>query len=228
MKNIINIGIPSKGRLRKDVLKIFSKKKLKLISERGERDLIGSIQNKSNIKILYLHAREIIERLGDGSLDIGFSGFDLLKESEITIQNKINVIKKLNFGKANLVVAIPDPWIDVQTIADLEEIAFEFRDKKKKRLRVATKYPNLTREFLFSKGVTQFKLVDSLGATEAYPFTGSSELIVDVSQTGLTLKANNLRELRDGIILKSQACIFLSKKSSKKKGLKSLIKLLSK
>ena len=132
MKNLINIGIPSKGRLRKHVLKIFNKKKLKLFSERGERDLIGSIKNKSNIKILYLHAREIIERLGDGSLDIGFSGFDLLKESEINIQNKINVVKKLNFGNANLVVAIPDPWIDVQTIADLEEIAFEFRDKKKK------------------------------------------------------------------------------------------------
>ena len=120
MKNLINIGIPSKGRLRKDVLKIFIQKRLKLISERGERDLIGSIKNKSNVKILYLHAREIIERLGDGSLDIGFSGFDLLKESGINIQNKINVIKKLNFGKANLVVAIPDPWIDVQTIADLE------------------------------------------------------------------------------------------------------------
>ena len=97
MKNLINIGVPSKGRLRKDVLKIFNKKKLKLFSERGERDLIGSIKNKSNIKILYLHAREIIERLGDGSLDIGFSGFDLFKESEIIIQNKINVKKKLNF-----------------------------------------------------------------------------------------------------------------------------------
>ena len=225
---MIKIGIPSKGRLRKDVLKIFDKKKLKIISERGKRDLIGSVKNKSNIKILFLHAREIIERLGDGSLDIGFSGFDLLKESEINVQNKINVIKKLDFGKANLVVAIPDPWIDVQTIADLEEIAFEFRDKKKKRLRVATKYPNLTREFLFSKGVTQFRLVDSLGATEAYPFTGSAELISDVTQTGLTLKANNLRELRDGIILKSQACIFTSKKNSKKKGLKKLVNLLSK
>ena len=228
MKNIINIGIPSKGRLRKDVLKIFSKRKLKLISERGERDLIGSIQKKSNIKILYLHAREIIERLGDGSLDIGFSGFDLLKESEINIQNKISVVKKLNFGNANLVVAIPDPWIDVQTIADLEEIAFEFRDKKKKRLRVATKYPNLTREFLFSKGVTQFRLVDSLGATEAYPFTGSSELITDISSSGETLKANNLRILKDGEILKSQACILSSKRNIKKKGFKNLIRLLSK
>ena len=228
MDNIINIGIPSKGRLRKEVLNIFKNKKLTLISERGERDLIGSIKNKKNIKILYLHAREIIERLGDNSLDIGFSGFDLYKESEINNQKKINVAKKCNFGKANLVIAIPDPWIDVQTIADLEEIAFEFRDKKKKRLRVATKYPNLTREFLFSKGVTQFRLVDSLGATEAYPFTGSAELISDVTQTGLTLKANNLRELRDGIILKSQACIFISKKNSKKKGLKKLVNLLSK
>ena len=228
MDNIINIGIPSKGRLRKDVLKIFKKKKLNLVSERGERDLIGSIKSKTNIKIFYLHAREIIERLGDNSLDIGFSGFDLFKESEINIQKKINVNKKLSFGKADLVVAIPDPWIDVQTIADLEEIAFEFRDKKKKRLRVATKYPNLTREFLFSKGVTQFRLVDSLGATEAYPFTGSAELISDISSTGETLKANNLRVLKDGEILKSQACILTSKKNSKKKGLKKLINLLSK
>ena len=110
-KNILNIGIPSKGRVRKDVLNIFKKNKLNLISERGERDLLGSIKQFKNIKILYLHAREIIERLGDGSLDIGFSGLDLLKESEINTQKKINVIKKYDFGKATLVVAIPDPRI---------------------------------------------------------------------------------------------------------------------
>ena len=228
IKDIINIGIPSKGRLRKDVLNIFKKNKLKLISERGERDLFGSIKNKKNIKVVYLHAREIIQRLGDGSLDLGFSGFDLLKESEINTQNKISVTKKYNFGKATLVVAIPDEWLDVQTIADLEEIAFEFKDKKKKRLRVGTKYPNLTREFLFSKGVTQFKLVDSLGATETYPFTGSAEIITDITSTGETLRANNLRILKDGEILKSEACMMTSKSSSKDKSLKSLIKLLSK
>jgi ATP phosphoribosyltransferase len=228
IKDIINIGIPSKGRLRKDVLNIFKKNKLKLISERGERDLFGSIKNKKNIKVVYLHAREIIQRLGDGSLDLGFSGFDLLKESEINIQNKINVYKKYNFGKAILVVAIPDEWIDVQTIADLEEIAFEFKDKKKKRLRVGTKYPNLTREFLFSKGVTQFKLVDSLGATETYPFTGSAEIITDITSTGETLRANNLRILKDGEILKSEACMMTSKSSSNNKAIQSLAKLLSK
>ncbi len=228
MSKILNIGIPSKGRLRKDILNIFRKNKLTLVSERGERDLIGSIKQHKNIKILYLHAREIVERLGDGSLDLGFSGFDLLKESQINIQNKINVLKKYSFGRATLVVAIPDPWIDVQTVADLEEIAFEFKDKKKKRLRVATKYPNLTREFLFSKGVTQFKLVDSLGATEAYPFTGSSEIITDITSTGETLKANNLRILKDGEILKSEACLMVSKSSIKKINLKKIIKLLSK
>ncbi len=225
-KNLINIGVPSKGRLRKDILKIFTRKKLKLVSERGERDLLGSIENLNNTKILYLHAREIIERLGDGSLDVGFSGFDLLQESNFNIKKKINVIKKYEFGKATLVVAIPDPWIDVQTIADLEEIAFEFKDKKK-RLRVATKYPNLTREFLFSRGVTQFKLINSLGATEAYPFTGSSEIITDITSSGETLKANNLRILKDGKILDSKACLMASKSAFKNSSMKKILKLLS-
>ena len=98
-KNILNIGIPSKGRLRKDVLNIFKKNKLNLISERGERDLLGSIKQKKNVKILYLHAREIIERLGDGSLDLGFSGFDLLKESEINIQKKLMLLKNMILGR---------------------------------------------------------------------------------------------------------------------------------
>ena len=227
MNNIINIGIPSKGRLKKKFLKIFKNKKLKLISERGERDLIGSVQGKKNIKILYLHAREIIQRLGDGSLDLGFSGFDLFKESEFNIQKKINVIKKYDFGKANLVIAIPDPWIDVQTVADLEEIAFEFKDKKKKRIRVATKYPNLTRNFLYSKGVTQFQLVASSGAMEVYPFTGSANLISDISSSGETIKSNNLRTLKDGIILKSQACFFISKKSKSKVDIKKTIRLFT-
>tara|TARA_B100000579_G_scaffold436742_1_gene463663 strand:- start:1266 stop:1943 length:678 start_codon:yes stop_codon:yes gene_type:complete len=225
---MIKIGIPSKGRLRKDVLRIFSKNKLKILSERGVRDLFGYIEGYKNINITYLHAREIIERLADGSLDLGFSGYDLLKESEINIQKKIISKKNYNFGHARLVVAIPDEWIDVQTIADLEEIAFEFKDNKKSRLRVATKYPNLTRDFMFSRGVTQFKLVKSLGATEIYPFTGSSEIITDITSTGETLKANNLRVLKDGEILLSQACLLISKKSQKVVGLKKIINLLSK
>ena len=224
---MIKIGIPSKGRLRKDTLSIFKNKNLKILSERGERDLFGYIKGNKKIKIVYLHAREIIERLGDESLDIGFSGYDLLKESELKIQNKVIINKKLDYGNATLVVAVPDEWIDVQTLADLEEISFDFKDKKKSRLRVATKYPNLTKEFLFSKGVTQFKLVPSLGATEVYPFTGSSEILTDITSTGETLRANNLRILKDGNILKSTAILMSNKKSSNQIGLKKILNLLS-
>ena len=224
---MIKIGIPSKGRLRKDTLSIFKNKNLKILSERGERDLFGYIKGNKKIKIVFLHAREIIERLGDGSLDIGFSGYDLLKESELNVQKKIIINKKLDYGNATLVVAVPDEWIDVQTLADLEEISFDFKDNKKSRLRVATKYPNLTKEFLFSKGVTQFKLVPSLGATEVYPFTGSSEILTDITSTGETLRANNLRILKDGNILKSTAILMSNKKSSNKICLKKILNLLS-
>ena len=209
----IKIGVPSKGRLRKNVLEVFKKNKYNLISERGERDYFAKIKSKKNVKIIYLHAREIIERLSDNSLDIGFSGYDLLKETSINIQKKISVYRKYNFGNAKLVVAIPNQWIDVQTIADLEEVSFDFRDRKNARLRVATKYPNLTNNFLASKGVTQFKIVTSLGATETYPFIGSSEIITDITSTGATLNANKLRVLKDGYILNSSACILVSKKS---------------
>tara|TARA_A100001011_G_scaffold383676_1_gene455214 strand:+ start:3295 stop:3972 length:678 start_codon:yes stop_codon:yes gene_type:complete len=225
---MINIGIPSKGRLRKDSLNLFVKKKLKIISRQGKRDLFANIKNLNDVRIVYLHAREIIERLSENSLDIGISGYDLLMEAGVNYQKKIYIKKKLNFGKAQLVIAIPNKWIDVQTIADLEEVAFIYRDKYKRNLRVATKYPNLTTKALFLKGVTQFRLVKSLGATEIYPFTGSSEIISDITSSGKTLKANNLRVLSDGKILNSEACLMISKKSIKKDGLKKIINLLSK
>ena len=227
MKDLIKIGIPSKGRLRKDVLNIFKKNKLKLISSRGDRDLIGSIKGKQNIEIIYLHAREIIEQLAGKSLDLGFSGLDLLKESEINIQNNIKVFKKYPYGQATLVVAIPTDFIDIFSMADLEEVAFEFKDKKKKRLRVATKYPNLTREFFYSKGVTQFSIVKSIGSTEIAPYTGSSEVITDITSTGSTLAANNLRIINDGYILKSELCMMIAKSSLLNKKLQRLAKLLS-
>ena len=228
MKNLITIGLPSKGRLKDKAAAFFDDKGLKVLQSDKERNYFATIENKPNIKIIYLHAKEIIQRLGDGTLDIGISGLDLLNESEKNLQDKIIIKQKLDFGGANLVVAVPDDWIDVQTIADLEEVAFDIRSKRNTRLRVATKYPNLTREFLFSKGVTQFKLVSSLGATETYPFTGSSEIITDITSTGETLKANNLRVLTDGEILKSEACMMVSKSSLKNEELKKLARLLSK
>ena len=214
MKNLITIGLPSKGRLKEKAVAFFDNRGLKILQSGKERNYFATIENKPNIKIIYLHAKEIIQRLGDGTIDIGISGLDLLNESEKNLQDKINIKKKLDFGNANLVVAVPDDWIDVQTIADLEEVAFDIRSKRNTRLRVATKYPNLTNNFLISKGVTQYKLIPSLGATETYPFIGSSEIITDITSSGKTLVDNNLRVLKDGVILKSTACLFIAKKKA--------------
>ena len=216
-KNIINIGVPSKGRLKEDTIKVFKKRKLNIISK--DRDLFGYVKKFPNIKIIYLHARECIEQLSLGNIDIGFSGLDLLRESETNVQKNILIVKKFNYGQANLVLAIPGLWLDVQTLLDLDEVAFEFKRKKKRLLRVASKYPNLTRTFLYSKGVTQFQLVQSLGSTEISPFTGTAEIISDITSTGATLKANNLRILKDGLILRSQAALMQSKLSTKKIGI---------
>ena len=212
MKNIITIGLPSKGRLKDKAISFFNENGLKILRNERERNYFGTIENQTNIKIIFLHAKEIIQRLGDGTLDVGISGLDLLNESNKNLRDKVLVKRKLNFGNANLVIAFPDDWIDVQTIADLEEISFDIRSKRNARLRVATKYPNLTNDFLISKGVTQYKLIPSLGATETYPFIGSSEIITDITSTGKTLADNNLRILKDGLILKSTACLFFAKK----------------
>ena len=225
-QDTINIGLPSKGRLKKDTISLLKKNGLKIFSERGERDLFGKIKKYPNLKIIFLHARECIEALSIGTIDLCISGVDLLEESEINIRNKIKILKKYEFGKATLILAIPDQWIDVQTLLDLDEVADEFKKKKKRFLRVSTKYENLTRKFLYSKGVTQFQIVKSLGSTEVAPFTGTAEIISDITSTGATLKANNLRILRDGKILKSQACLMQSKLSIKKKGIKNIIKIL--
>ena len=222
MKNLITVGLPSKGRLKDKSIDFFNDRGFKVLQNDKERNYFANIQNKPNIKIIYLHAKEIIQRLGDGTLDLGISGLDLLNESEKNLQNKIAIKNKLTFGNANLVIAVPDDWIDVQTIADLEEVAFDIRSKRNTRLRVATKYPNLTNSFLISKGVTQYKLVPSLGATETYPFIGSSEIITDITSSGKTLKDNNLRILKDGLILKSCACLLMSKQVKLSEELKNL------
>ena len=213
----IKIGLPSKGRLKDESLAFLKSKRLEVVNSFGDRNYFFNIKNKNEIDGIFLHAKEIIERINDGTLDIGISGLDLLKELPDVYSKNVKIFKKLNFGFADLIVAIPKDWLDVQNMADLEEVSFEFREKYGRRMRVATKYSNLTESFFLSKGVSQFRVVPSLGATESYPFTGSSELITDITSTGSTLKANNLRIINDGIILKSSACVFISKKIVKNK-----------
>ena len=133
MKDLITIGLPSKGRLKDKSISFFNNIGLEILQSEKERNYFGSILNKPNIKIIFLHAKEIIQRLGDGTLDVGISGLDLLKESDKNFRNKIIINHRLEFGNANLVVAVPDDWIDVQTVADLEEVSFDLRSKKNRR-----------------------------------------------------------------------------------------------
>ena len=227
-KKLINIGCVAKGRLKIQSEQLLKKRKLKVFFDRGERELIGKIKGRPDISVSFMHAREILEQLSIGNLDIGISGLDLLKESDINIQKNIKLEKKLNFGFATLVLACRNEFIDLFTTLDLDEVAEEYKKKNKSLLKIGTKYPNLTREFLYSRGVTNFTIVKSLGSTELMCAMNNAQLISDITSSGDTLKQNNLRILNDGEILKSQACIFSSKKNSKKKGLKNLINLLSK
>ena len=130
MKNLITLGLPSKGRLKEGSISFFEKNNLKLTSNGGERNYFAQIENLPNSKIIYLHAKEIIQRLGDGTIDVGISGLDLLQESSMYLQTKIEIKKKLDFGVAEVVVAIPNSWIHVHTVADIEEVSFHIRAKK--------------------------------------------------------------------------------------------------
>tara|TARA_Y100000996_G_C22533917_1_gene647603 strand:+ start:253 stop:933 length:681 start_codon:yes stop_codon:yes gene_type:complete len=223
-KETITILNLSKGRMKAESEKVFRKSKLKII-QKTERSLIGYIKGYPNIRVLYMNATEIIEALGKGIGDIGISGKDLWRESEQSIQSNIALAKEYNWGKSDLVVAVDNMWLDCVNPTDLEDISYEFYQKKKRLMRCATKFKNLAHAWFNSKGITQYELITSLGATEvANKLT--ADLIVDLSSSGETLRQNNLKVI--DTILSSSACLFYSKKSIKKKGVKKIIKLLSK
>jgi len=210
-ENKLRIGLPSKGRLRKDMEKLFLNKNIAFENLVNDRDYIGTIRGLKDTVLYFLSAKEITNRLDEGSIHVGLTGDDLIQEKIFNFNSKITKDLELDFGKADLVVAVPDIWIDVMTMADLEEVSNNHRDKYSKRLRVATKYKNLTNNFFSKCGVVDYRTVESDGSTESAPFNGFSEIITDITSTGETLRANNLRVLDDGIILKSSANIFSSK-----------------
>ena len=206
----LRIALPSKGRLREDMDKLFYKKGIIFKNLTSDRDYIGSIEGIGKNLVYFLSAKEITNRLEEGSIYIGLTGDDLVQEKIYNYEKKVSKECKLSFGNANLVVAIPDLWIDVMTMADLEEVSNIHRVKHSRRLRVATKYKNLTNQFFSRYGVVDYRTVESHGSTESAPFNGFSEIIVDITSTGETLRANNLRVLDDGLILESSANIFKS------------------
>lgn len=199
------IAVPAKGRLQENAHAFFARAGLTLVKPRGARDYRGTVAGLADIEIAYLSAAEIAGQLAQGAVHLGITGEDLVREMIPGADDKVVLLDGLGFGLANVVVAVPQAWIDVRSMADLDDVATAFRLKHDRRMRVATKYINLTRGFFAQHGVIDYRIVESSGSTEAAPAAGTAELIVDITTTGTTLAANGLKVIEDGTILRSQA-----------------------
>tara|TARA_Y100000590_G_scaffold470400_1_gene664553 strand:- start:18642 stop:19406 length:765 start_codon:yes stop_codon:yes gene_type:complete len=208
MDNKLTIGIPNKGRLQKETEDILAKSNLKISRSKGNRDYTGKIVEIEGAEVIFLSPKEIVMELNKGSIDLGITGLDLIQENIFKSDESVFNIIELGFGHADVVIAVPQTWIDVSSISDLDDVIYNFRLKEKRRLRIATKYKNISRNFFSKINLSDYILVDSHGATEGAPAYGSSEIIIDITSTGSTLAANQLKRLDNGTILKSQACIF--------------------
>ncbi|NLH83429.1 MAG: ATP phosphoribosyltransferase, partial [Phyllobacteriaceae bacterium] len=211
MSDGLIIGIPSKGRLQENTNAFFERAGLPVLQPGGERNYRGRLGGIDKVEIAFLSASEITREIAAGNVHLGVTGLDLVHETIADFQTKVHLVTELGFGFADVVVAVPQAWIDVSTMADLGDVAAEFRARHGHQLRIATKYLATTRRFFAEHGITDYRNVESLGATEGAPASGAAEAIVDITTTGSTLKANALKILADGVILKSQAHLVASK-----------------
>jgi ATP phosphoribosyltransferase len=210
---MITLAIPSKGRLKEQSLEVLAKAGLAVTLPEDDRKYRARIDGLDNVEVAFLSASEIAGEIGQGSVDLGITGEDLLRENLADWETRAEIVARLGFGHADVVVAVPDIWLDVDTMADLDDVAADFRQRHGRRLRIATKYWRLTQQFFSLKhGIQVYRIVESLGATEGAPAAGLADVIVDITTTGSTLRANHLKVLGDGVILKSQACLVASRK----------------
>ena len=205
------IAVPAKGRLQENAESFFARAGMRLVKPRGARDYRGTIEGMDGVEIAYLSASEITAQLAQGAAHLGVTGEDLVREMMPDADARVILLEKLGFGFANVVVAVPQAWIDVRSMADLDDVATAFRLKHNRKMRVATKYVNLTRGFFGEHGIADYRIVESLGATEGAPAAGTAELIVDITTTGNTLVANALKVIDDGVMLRSQANLVASR-----------------
>ena len=199
------LAVPSKGRLQENAAAFFARAGLKLAQKTGARDYRGTLVGVDNVEVRFLSAAEIAGQLANGAAHLGITGEDLIREALPDPSNTVELLTPLGFGHASVVVAVPQAWIDVRAMSDLDEVASTMRLRHGRRLRIATKYVNLTRRFFAQAGIADYRIVESLGATEGAPAAGSAEIIVDITTTGATLAANALKILDDGTILRSEA-----------------------
>ncbi|HTH36295.1 MAG TPA: ATP phosphoribosyltransferase [Xanthobacteraceae bacterium] len=199
------LAVPSKGRLQQNAESFFGRAGLDLVKPRGARDYRGAIAGFDGVEVAYLSAAEITQQLGQGAVHLGITGEDLVREMIPQSDRRIVMVTGLGFGFANVVVAVPQAWIDVRTMADIDDVATAFRLRNERKMRLATKYANLTRDFFAAHGVVDYRIVESTGTTEGAPAAGTAEMIVDITTTGATLAANALKVIDDGVMLRSQA-----------------------
>ena len=207
------LAVPSKGRLQENAAAFFARAGLTLAPGRGVRDYRGTLAGIEGVEVAFVSAAEIVGLLASGQAHLGITGEDLIRETLDDADERLALLTPLGFGGANVVVAVPQAWIDVRTMADLEDVAAAYHSRRRERMRVATKYVNLTRAFFAANHVTDYRIVESLGATEGAPAAGQAELIVDITTTGATLKANALKVLDDGVMLRSEANLVASLKA---------------
>jgi ATP phosphoribosyltransferase len=205
MSGPLVLAVPAKGRLQENAEAFFARAGLTLVKPRGARDYRGTISDLEGVEVAYLSTSEITSQLGAGAVHLGVTGEDLVREMIPDADKKVILIDGLGFGFANVVVAVPQAWIDVRDMADIDDVATAFRHHHGRKMRIATKYINLTREFFSAHGIIDYRIVESAGATEGAPAAGTAEMIVDITTTGTTLAANGLKVVEDGIMLRSQA-----------------------
>ena len=207
------LALPSKGRMKDDAVARLAAAGLVIEAPADARQYRARVRGRDDIEIALLSASEIARELVQGSIDLGVTGEDLVCESTSDWQARMSIEARLGFGAADVVVAVPEVWHDVATMADLDDVAADFRQRHGRRLRIATKYWRLTQQFFSgSHGIQVYRIVESLGATEGAPAAGLADIIVDITSTGVTLTANRLKVLDDGVILRSQACLASSRK----------------
>lgn len=207
----LKLGVPSKGRLMEKTFGWFEKRGITLSRSASEREYAGTVDGIDRVTLVLLSAGEIPRELASGRIHLGVTGTDLVQEKLPRWEQQVEEVAALGFGQADLIIATPACWVDVDTLDDLDAAAAAFRKVHGHRLRIATKYHRLVREFLSDAGVADFTLVDSQGATEGTVVNETAEAIADITSTGETLRANHLKILSDGLILKSQATLWRSR-----------------
>jgi len=220
------LAVPAKGRLQENAEAFFMRAGLPLIKPRGARDYRGTVTGLDDVEVAYLSAPEITSQLAAGAVHLGVTGEDLVREMIPEADRHVVLIEGLGFGFANVVVAVPQAWIDVRTMADVDDVATAFRHHHDRKMRVATKYINLTRDFFSSHGVIDYRIVESSGATEGAPAAGTAEMIVDITTSGATLAANGLKVVEDGTILRSQANLVAARNAAWGKNERDLARLI--